>query len=234
VKTLVLLTGRKNSSLRGKNLLEIMGNPCMYYPISSAKAALGKDADYFCSSDCTDILDFSSLYGFTPIHRPPELASDSALHIDVLNHAMSKIDCLDYQSILVLLANAPVIHKNWIKKSVTLLASNPDITAVIPTIVDQDHHPFRSRYVNEFGFLESFFPNQNIISSNRQELPSAHFPAHNFWLIRLHNGRLVSNGDAPWDFFGDKVLPMTLPVTISDIHTEFDLIKLESEWSLWN
>jgi hypothetical protein len=44
----------------------------------------------------------------------------------------------------------------------------------------------------------------------------------------------LSNGDAPWKFFGDKVLPLALPVTISDIHTEFDLVKLENEWKLWN
>jgi CMP-N-acetylneuraminic acid synthetase len=156
MKTLELLTGRKNSSLRGKNLLEIMGNPCMYYPISASKEALGKDADYFCSSDCAEILNFSSSHGFTPIYRPSELAPDSAKHLDVLNHALSTVSSLDYNSILVLLANAPVIHKNWIVNSVRLLAGNSHITAVIPTIIDQDHHPFRSRGVNEFGLLESF------------------------------------------------------------------------------
>jgi CMP-N,N'-diacetyllegionaminic acid synthase len=234
VRILVLLTGRQNSSLPRKNMLEINGKPCIYYPIMAARKALGEKAEYYCSSDSDEVLQFAQRHNYTSIKRPLELALDTALHVDVLNHSLDVIDKDIFDAILVLLANAPVIHESWIKKSITLLSNDLSLTSVIPTIIDQDHHPYRAKVLDDSGLLRSFFPNKASISSNRQSLPDAHFPAHNFWLIRLQNGKLPDTGDSPWGFFGDKVAPIQLPVTISDIHTKLDQIKIELEWSLWN
>ena len=77
MKTIALLTGRGNNTLKDKNVLDVLGKPVLYYP---AKAAINSEAvdEYYCSSDDKKILDVAKEVGYKPIVRPAELATSTA------------------------------------------------------------------------------------------------------------------------------------------------------------
>lgn len=231
---LVLLTARSRSSYRNKNLKAVMGKPSIYYPITESMKALVSNADFFCTSDDDAILAYAHSFGFKAIKRPRLLAQDTTNHLEVLEHALGVTDSRQYSFLLVLLGNAPVITSTWILEASHKLLNNPTITSVIPYVVDQDRHPYRSKTVDHQGMLRTLFPEKTVLPGDRQSLPKAAFPAHNFWMLRLCSGKLIKDGEAPWPFFGQSSLGMELPVSICDIHNEVDVKRIEMEWNKWN
>ena len=222
-KIVALLTGRGGSKLRDKNILKINGIPCMQYPCREAKKLKLID-NFFVSSEDKNILKLGSKLGFEKIVRPRNLSQSNTLHIDVLNHSI-KILKEKYNIIpdilIVLLANAPIIKSVWIKKCVEILRKNKEITAAVPVVQNNDHHPIRSKKIKK-GLLREFIKHNSKISSNRQDLEKNYFLCHNFWVIRTKS-ILKNNGYPPWNFMGKKVKPYVIDNSI-DIHSIEDII----------
>jgi len=230
-RVITVVTGRAGSSFRGKNTIPILGVPCAAYGIRAAQA-INTTSEIYCSSDDPELLNLASNFNVVPIRRPGYLAGPTALHRDVLRHFLSQlpqnsVGSADY--LLVILANAPVITAGWINRAIQLMDEDPLATSVIPVIVDNDKHPYRSRFISEEGYLQPYATTRPVISSNRQDLPLAAFPAHNFWLLRLINGFLPEHGSPPWEYFGDSPIPLVLPVDKCDIHGPGDIVQMEHE-----
>ena len=231
MRTIALLTGRGNNTLPDKNVLNILGHPVLYYPARAAKNTAGIN-DWFCSSDDKKILAAAEKEGYKKIVRPPELAKPTSLHVDCIMHALSEIEKNGERPdvCVVLLANNVTVKSAWIAECIKLMEKKPSVTAVVPVYKDNDHHPLRAKSLNEAGFLEMYEKNiPSNISTNRQDLSPCFFLAHNFWVLRVSYLLAgYSNGQPPWTFMGNEILPYYIEESI-DIHDEIDL-ELAKNW----
>lgn len=230
MKSIALLTGRGNNSLKDKNILDVLGHPVLYYPAHSAKCAKEID-DWYCSSDDDKILNAAAEEGYKKIIRPVELASPKAQHIDAIMQALSIIenDIGEIDILTVLLANNVTVSSEMIDLCIQKMKSDTTVTAVVPVYEDNDHHPLRAKSLNESGTLEMYEKGvKGNISTNRQDLPTCYFLAHNFWVLNVKNLKSKNVGQQPWSFMGDKIVPFFINESI-DIHDDYDLL-LAKEW----
>ena len=226
MKIYALLTGKKNSSLIGKNYIKIFNKPVCVYPAQSAKRSKLIN-NFYVSSDSEKILNLVGKKGYIKIKRPRKLALKNSLHYDVLKHF---ITCLDKNKIpdiiVVLLANSPTIKTSWIDKCLKKIINNKKISAVVPVIKNNDFHPFRAKKISQ-NRLIPFFEFKKKISSNRQDLTNSYFLSHNFWVLKTKE-IILNKGHQPWTFMGKNVHPYFINST-ADIHSKNDIKKCE-EW----
>jgi len=229
-----LLTGRGNNTLKDKNVLPVLGRPLLYYPAIAAKHSRYV-ASLYVSSDDDKILNAVSEIGYKKIRRPDEYALPTSQHIDAILHAldyMKQTDDLKPDILIVLMANSGIIKTEWIDSCIEMILNNPEVSSVVPVVIDQDHHPFRAKQMSNDGFLTSFFDFSNqSISTNRQDLPVCYYLCHNFWVLNISKSiDLLPQGQPPWTFLGDKILPLVIEDSF-DVHTEEDITKTE-KWLL--
>ena len=87
-KIAALLTGKKNSSLKDKNILPVCGRPLVSYPAAAARKS--RFISYFyVSSDDSRILKIAAKLGYRMIARPKRLAGVNSKHADVILHALN-------------------------------------------------------------------------------------------------------------------------------------------------
>jgi CMP-N,N'-diacetyllegionaminic acid synthase len=232
MKVTALLTGRGNNTLRDKNILPVLGKPLLYYPAMAAKSSVYVNSLY-ASSDDDNILEEASKLGYTAIKRPNELARPNSKHIDVILHAydvIQKTDGFRPEIMIVLLANAGIIKKEWVNDCIKIIQENSDVSAVVPVYEEQDHHPFRAKTINSEGFLDTFFDfTGKNISTNRQDLPKCYFLCHNFWVLNTKKTiDLLPKGQQPWTFLGERIIPYEVDMSF-DVHTIED-IKRTEDW----
>lgn len=225
MKIVALLTGRGNNTLKDKNIIDILGHPVLYYPANETKKSKLID-DFYCSSDDDKILSCAYTIGYKKIVRPIELALPNSQHIDSIYHALDYMknndNCIP-DILIVLLANNVTVKTKWINDCINIMKNDMTISAVVPVINDNDHHPLRAKRLDENGNLSSYdIVGLNPKSTNRQDLPKNYFLSHNFWVLNVK--KLLKNelGDGPWSFMGKKVKPYEIPESI-DIHNENDL-----------
>lgn len=230
-----LLTGRGNNTLKDKNVLDILGHPVLYYPAHAGAESKLIDS-WYCSSDDEKILSAAESEGYKRIVRPAELAAPTAQHVDCIRHGLKVIeaDGLHPDILVVILANNVTIKSEWLDACVQKMIDDPEATAVVPVYEDNDHHPLRGKRLNANGTLEMY--EQGItgkVSTNRQDLPTCYFLSHNFWVLRADYIRSGKEGQQPWGFMGEKILPYEIDESI-DIHHEIDLLIaqkwLEKNW----
>lgn len=227
-----VFTARQGSSLPDKNLTPFFGKPCALYGIE-ALAGSQELSRNFVSTDDSRVEALATKAGFIAIQRPQELATATASHGDVLHDFLRKVDVTvqpEVNILVVVLGNAPVICPAWIDSAVSLLRFSPEVSSVIPTISDDDHHPFRGYWLDEENHIDPVFTSFRGVdspASNRQELPRVVFPAHNFWALRIRDRALDMSGDGPWPYFGATPRALPLDVERVDIHTVADIQAVE-------
>ncbi|MFD1294236.1 cytidylyltransferase domain-containing protein [Lutibacter holmesii] len=228
-KIAALLTGRGNNTMKDKNVYDVLGKPLLSYPCIASKKSDYIDS-YWVSSDCDKILKAASDYEFEVIDRPAELASSTAQHIDVIDHALKVMS--DNQTIpdilVVLLANTVTIKEEWINGCIDALLKDESLTACVPVYREMDHHPYRAKKIGEDGNLTPFFDFSGVnISTNRQDLEPCYFLCHNFWVLNLNTIKR-NIGQQPWRFMGDKVKHYEIDEAF-DVHTLED-IERSQKW----
>lgn len=229
MKITALLTGRGNNTLKDKNLLDVNGKPVLYYPAMAGRRTK-EITDWYCSSDDDHILRYAEELGYEPIKRPEELALPTSQHIDCILHALAYMRSKDAvpDILVVILANNVTIRSEWIDQCVVKLCGDSSISSVVPVYKDNDHHPFRAKRMGKDGFLELFEKTEQPISTNRQDLPACYYLAHNFWVLNAAYVLSGKEGQQPWGFMGDRIVPFEIEESI-DIHTKRDLLIAE-EW----
>lgn len=233
MKIAALLTGRGNNTLKDKNVLPVLGKPLLYYPAMAARSC-ELITDFYVSSDDEKILNAAAECGYKKILRPAELALPTAQHVDAIVHALKvmKEDGVEPEILVVLLANSGIVKKEWIQESIDNLISNPELSASVPVLLEQDHHPYRCKCLREDGCLGTWFDFKGRdISTNRQDLPMNFVLCHNFWTLNLKNS-LYSDvkGQQPWTFMGNNIKPIVVKESF-DVHDEEDLKRTE-KWIL--
>lgn len=233
MKIAALLTGRGNNTLKDKNVLPVLGKPLLYYPAMAARSC-ELITDFYVSSDDEKILNAAAECGYKKILRPAELALPTAQHVDAIVHALKvmKEDGVEPDILVVLLANSGIVKKEWIQESIENLITNPELSASVPVLLEQDHHPYRCKCLREDGCLGTWFDFKGRdISTNRQDLPMNFVLCHNFWTLNLRNS-LYSDvaGQQPWTFMGNNIKPIVVKESF-DVHDEDDLKRTE-KWLL--
>ena len=229
MKVVALLTGRGNNTLKDKNVLPVLGKPLLYYPAMAARSC-ELISDFYVSSDDDKILNAAADCGYKKIVRPAELALPTAQHVDAIKHALQvmKEDGVEPDILVVLLANSGIVKKEWIQESIENLINNPELSASVPVLLEQDHHPYRCKCLREDGCLGTWFDFKNRdISTNRQDLPMNFVLCHNFWTLNLKES-LYSNvpGQQPWTFMGNNLKPIVVKESF-DVHDEDDIVRTE-------
>lgn len=231
MKTIALLTGRGNNTLKDKNILDVLGRPVLYYPAHAGRKARQIDG-YYCSSDDEKILKAAESEGYKRILRPEYLGTPTSQHVDVIKHALEVIQEQEMlpDVLVVILANNVTIKSKWIDDCIAMMKSDMSVTAVVPVYEDNDHHPLRAKRVDENNRLQMY--EQDVIgdiSTNRQDLPKCYFLSHNFWVLNV-KALLDSNyqGQQPWGFMGNNICYYEIDESI-DIHKEIDLY-IAKEW----
>ena len=133
-----ILTGKGGSNLKDKNILKINGKPCLYYPCNAAKK-VKIIQHYFVSSEDPKILKYAEKYGYKVIKRPKYLSKVNSQHIDVIKHALLQINKLNIKPdiIVVLLANAPIVHAQWINDAINILNVKSPVKELLIDIATQ-------------------------------------------------------------------------------------------------
>lgn len=230
MKVVALLTGRGNNTLKDKNILDILGKPVLYYPANAGRKANTIDS-WYCSSDDEKILSNAQKLSYVPIKRPEELALPTAQHIDAILHGLEEIDKKEGRPdiLVVLLANNVTVKAEWIDDCVNKMKNDMSISAVVPVYEDNDHHPLRAKLLDENGTLSMYEKGiKGKISTNRQDLPTCYFLSHNFWVLNVEKLYSEEEGQQPWSFMGNKIVPYVIDESI-DIHHEIDLL-IAKEW----
>jgi CMP-N,N'-diacetyllegionaminic acid synthase len=89
-----------SKGIPGKNIRPLNGKPLIAYSIEAAREAQMVDQVYI-STDDTQIAQVATDYGASIIHRPPELATDTASSESALLHALEAIEESEVQPELV-------------------------------------------------------------------------------------------------------------------------------------
>jgi CMP-N-acetylneuraminic acid synthetase len=218
-----LIIGRGNNTLRDKNILPVLGRPLLQWPALAAKGSK-YITNFFISSDCEKILSVGEDVGFIPIRRPDVLATPTAQSADAVYHAMDEIESYcNPEVIIVMHANVGTITTKMIDDCIDIILSGNDISAVIPSHVKDEYHPYRAKLINKNGYLENVISfGDQAVSANRQDLAPAVFFDHSFWVLSVDKGVKSKNGQFPWPCMGNNIIPY-ITEGCFDVHTEEDL-----------
>ena len=95
----------------GKNIKLLKNKPLIVYPITEAKKCK-YISEVYVSTDDTDIKKVAEEYGAKIIMRPKKYATDTALDIEVMRHAVRVLN--DEDDIVHLRASTPIIKSEVI------------------------------------------------------------------------------------------------------------------------
>jgi CMP-N-acetylneuraminic acid synthetase len=225
------MIGRRGSSLKDKNILPVLGVPLLLWSAAAARRS-GYISRFYASSDCGDILSAAATAGYVPIVRPSELASATAQSTDAVRHAFEVMERDGPIDILVVQhANVGTITEHQIDACIEKLIQNADATAVVPAHRHPEYHPMRAKRLNADGSLGLFVGGETI-SANRQDLPTAYFFDHSFWVLRGRRAVFDSEGQMPWPCMGSHILPFETE-GCRDVHDMADL-ETTAEWLVRN
>lgn len=231
-----LIIGRGGSSLKDKNILPILGHPLLHWTANAALKS-NKINKFFISSDCPKILNEGEKAGYKSIKRPKELATNTSQSCDSVLHALEEMSIDDHIDIVVVQhANVATITTEMIDACIDILIKNGpnNCSAVVPSHECPEYHPLRAQRLSKQGLLSPFVENQKKVSANRQDLPTAIFFDHSFWVLwssSIKNTKTNKNSGS-WPCMGKKIIPY-MTKGCFDIHDIEDIKKTE-EWLIKN
>jgi CMP-N-acetylneuraminic acid synthetase len=225
-----IVTARAGSkSIINKNVLPVLGQPMVQYPIKAAQAAR-RIAEVWVSTDGEEIAEASRAAGAKLIPRPEELGGDTVNHGLVIKHAVEYVDArVDHlENVVLLLGNTVYIDGPLIDRALAVLEEREDLDSVMTVWEAADDHPFRAMQINADGLLETF-GGPRTVSTERQSYPRAYYYDQGVWAFRKHTVR-SQEGPNPWWWMGKRVQPIVRPwVTGRDIHGPIDVFFSE-QW----
>ncbi|WP_347303769.1 hypothetical protein V5740_03875 [Croceibacterium sp. TMG7-5b_MA50] len=221
-----LIIGRGGSSLKNKNILPVHGIPLLQWTAAAARRSKYVTR-FYTSSDDDAILETAAVAGYTPIRRPPELASATAQSTDAVLHALDFMEAeAPVDIVIVQHANVGTISEEIIDDCIEMLIADPSLTAVVPSHEQSEYHPMRAKGVDADGIMRPFVPLDGTVSANRQDLPVAYFFDHSIWAIRAATAR-DPNGQPPWPCMGQRIKPYVTEGCL-DVHSMEDLATTEA------
>jgi CMP-N,N'-diacetyllegionaminic acid synthase len=141
-RVLGLINARGGSKgIPRKNIRHLNGKPLIAYAILSGLEATSVDR-VVVSTDDREIAGVARDYGAdTPFMRPPELASDKALQIDAVRHAIEQLamDGDNYDVVVILQPTCPLRTAADIDGAISLMRASQADTVISVTEVTGQH-----------------------------------------------------------------------------------------------
>ena len=220
-KILAIIPARGGSkSVPKKNIKKLDGKPLIQYSIDSAKESKLVNK-IIVSTDSLEISKLSKKNGVeVPFLRPKKLSLDSSATIDVIKHAVKKLESLHYipDIITLLQPTTPLRTSKMIDDSIKLLIKTKS-TCVLG-VCKLSKHPYRAFWPN--GKYLKPFRNDFLKFHQRQLFPTCYYPTgeiYTFWFSTLKK---------TGNLYGSKIFPFYLKNHISmDINTKLDFFLTE-------
>jgi CMP-N,N'-diacetyllegionaminic acid synthase len=124
-----------------KNIRSLGGKPLIAWACEAAMAARNIDR-LVCSTDSEEIATICRSYGVeTPFMRPPELATDHALILDVLRYTLEKLDptAKEFSHVCLVQATSPFVTGEMLDAGISLAREKDADTVITGTPCGQQH-----------------------------------------------------------------------------------------------
>lgn len=183
--TIALVPARSGSKgVPDKNFRPFAGSSLVEITLRQAKAIVGSES-VFLTSNHPNAEDISSRLNVNFIPRPSQLCSDSTNAIQVVEHAIEKIEFSrasleEDELILYLQPTSPL--RDVVKIQNTLL--DPMFSLGFVSVRPAIETAFKQLIVDNQGLGQSLFRDKSLISKNRQNLPSTYVPNGNIFAFR--------------------------------------------------
>lgn len=197
-RTLAVVPARGGSKgVPRKNIAPLLGKPLLAYTIEPALDAATL-TDVVVSTEDEEIADVARRLGaLVPFLRPPELATDEARSLPVVQHAVEEMERRTgtrYDVIVMLQPTTPLRTAADIDAGVRLLLETGADS--VCTVVDvEGHHPFRMKRMLGDGRLINYIDQGFEDMRPRQELPPVYIRAGALYINRravvMEQGTLV-------------------------------------------
>lgn len=169
-RVLALITARGGSKgLPRKNILPAAGRPLIAWTIDAALKSSVIDRVVL-SSDDDEIINTAIEYGCdVPFRRPPELATDQASSIEVVDHALKALPGYDY--LILLQPTSPFRTSTDIDAAFRLMQERGASSCV--SVCEVEQSPYWMYTLDERGHLINMLPSLEGVN-RRQDLPSVY------------------------------------------------------------
>jgi CMP-N-acetylneuraminic acid synthetase len=218
--TLAVIPARGGSKrIPRKNLKTLGEKPLIAHTIEQAEAAT-RVTRAVVSSEDEEIRSVAESHGGdVPFERPPELATDEATNVGVVEHALDWAEANDrtYERVCLLQVTSPFRSPDDIDTALERLVSSEAETVV--TTSEFGTPPFWAVESNEEGFLEPYFEGEYLWSKTRtQSVPTLRHP----------NGAVFAATTTAFrrerSFYTDRTLGVEMPPERSlDVDEPIDL-----------
>lgn len=218
---LALIPARGGSKgIPRKNIRLLCGKPLISYSIVEALKSRYINKVVVSTED-EEIARVSKKYGSEIIHRPEELATDTADSDDVITHAIKVLGEGHYTpDVMVLLQpTSPLRNAKEIDTAIDIFL-HQDCDSVV-SVSETPHSPYWS-FTLEKSFLKPLF-DEKYFHTRRQDLPPTYIPNGAIYVSTPE--KFVENKG----FYGKKIIPLIMSsLTSIDIDTEFDFLMAET------
>ena len=225
VKVLGVIPARGGSkTIPRKNIYPLLGKPLVAYTIEAALESRRLSRTIVSTED-EEIASICQAWGVeAPFTRPAELATDDALSLPVMQHAvreMERIDGVVYGIMVMLQPTTPLRLAADIDAGIDLLLES-GADSVISVVDVGAYHPLRMKRVVGDNLLINYVDQGREDMRPRQQLPP----------VYIRNGALyITRRDVMLNensFTGRDCRAYVMPRERSvNIDTEFDLILVE-------
>ena len=182
MRILALITARGGSKrIPGKNIRPLGGKPLIVWSINVAKDIVGI-VDILVSTDDKNILEVAKSAGaLVPWSRPPELATDTALSVDVCLHALEWYEKENgrIDGLMLLQPTSPFRSRKSVLQGIELFSSHQHRPVI--GVSKAKSHPMWCFKI-ENGIMNQFIKGEGLRMQS-QDLPSAYMINGAFYLI---------------------------------------------------
>jgi hypothetical protein len=167
--------------------MQILGRPLMTYPIIAARHARQVDR-LFLSTEDAEIAEIGGKAGLELIDRPAELATDSALVEDVVQHGYREIVKItgNLDLLVLLFCNSATIPVGMIDEGIDRLRADPSLDSAVSVSRYNEYSPVRAMRISPRGVLENYVDVSAIpgASCDRDSAADSWFCDCSVWVLR--------------------------------------------------
>jgi len=223
-KALAIILARAGSKgLAHKNALPLAGKPMLGWTIEHALASTSIDR-VVVTTDGQALAQIAEGYGVEVVHRPVELAHDTATVDAAARHALQQLDT-DHDELAMLYGNVPIRPDDLTDRALRMLIDT-GADSVQSVCAVGKHHPYWMKTVDpETGGLGMYVDNHIY---RRQDLPPVYMlDGGVIALTRSSLGREVAG--EPHAFLGeDRRAVVTQPGEVLDVDTRADFDRAQA------
>lgn len=214
MKPIAIIPARGGSKrLPRKNILPVAGKPMIAWPIEAARAS-GIFSAVIVSTEDAGIKSIAQEYGATAIDRPADLATDTAMEIEVYAQMLNTLPAMP-EMFCAIYATALLLEPEDFQKSFAAFSQNQDAQAMM-SVCDYAIHPFKALQQNEGGFLEMVHP----VECRQPSQTYPHYVASNGTFYWLRTAPYMQQKT----YYPERLTPYLLPASRAiDIDTAEDL-----------